>query len=1127
MSDSDNEHCPSPVEDGNHTSSSSSSDDGDRASSPSMSDITMDAAAHMSSDCEGATTASSDGEKPETEAATVSCTSLPKSVGGGNKKKRALPMKKRRGSHLDSLVSAALSATRNDWSDDDEEDLEEEEQEERERPAKKPKSPKKKRKLPVQSSKRRQEKEAGKIEVQESDVDDDDDDDDDDNKEAKSQHSTSTKDPKKTSTSLKMKRKKKKKKTKESSSKAARANSPTSSSAPPKDISSDGNNKNQEGIWPQLNDVLMGNSSASTFHHIGNRRFRVLVEANLVNYFADVTAQELLAAEDSNVLAPTEKQFRVVRAVVASVEGNIPPGRFLMYCPAEKSREEEEEEEESKGAKKASSTDDDPDDEGTLGTDWKVATRMDTEAKVHATFMAAGRFHVKQNAAALILAAAASKQQQKLQPDRIVSDGGGNANECGKDLGASEEEDGTGEKGEKIETPDAMEVDTAQTVEAEKAAEATAMEVDEERTADAGSAGTNAETNAAAHGFSTDDLIANALLKYQAKNRQVVAERTAAALSEEILVAAAAAKDKRAEVDQKTDEEEDEAKLPPASETPSQSDIDSLAKEIHARTTESMRIQAMLKHGSQPHEGNASGAAGQSLVPNYLPSRNTTRRASTGGFSTSLALPSSIQELYAISASSAAAGSLLSSRLKDIVGVVSPTPRSNPASSAGLVPKQQQELGKQPDGAQEAATSFLEGPVTFPTPPRIKVFLALPMDRFFVEDDKEDNLTSSSDPVPPVMPPSTYIMPSNYDVLCGPGQSFFHHIGNRRFRIMIEMNVLRYEKTYLASINSKTTLPSSNSGGEDTIQTLINTTLISLSRCDPPGRFLGMEMTTGRWRVLNPVFAQLKTEQTFFECLQVKQRQKVRQIEVDWKERIRRERELLLEELEGRMKASGAESRLANMALRASHRVSQGSLADMGNSPAPACQARNFRPAPAEEDLSTLQKQAKELLRRRQSCPEGNIAAVSTVGTSQEVGSPTTSLPAMVMSEQQERMSLFHRLQQQQHRRSSLPILSTLPSFSSQRGTPRRDSKVSSEGSYSEDHSSGSVQPMANIDSHDGFVVAQQNTAACSATRRDSEQQAAAAVAASPSNGTNGHREVKDLLDVVGGMMMMSRRSSV
>ena len=115
--------------------------------------------------------------------------------------------------------------------------------------------------------------------------------------------------------------------------------------------------------------------------------------------------------------------------------------------------------------------------------------------------------------------------------------------------------------------------------------------------------------------------------------------------------------------------------------------------------------------------------------------------------------------------------------------------------------------------------------------------------------------------------------------MCGAGRiDFFHHIGNRRFRVMIEMNIQRYEQAYISSFSNN------GVGGEQCIQKLIDEILVSLSKCDPPARFLGMDMTNGTWNLLNPVFASLKTETTFFECLQVKQRRQARLLEEELEE---------------------------------------------------------------------------------------------------------------------------------------------------------------------------------------------------------------------------------------------------
>ena len=140
-------------------------------------------------------------------------------------------------------------------------------------------------------------------------------------------------------------------------------------------------------------------------------------------------------------------------------------------------------------------------------------------------------------------------------------------------------------------------------------------------------------------------------------------------------------------------------------------------------------------------------------------------------------------------------------------------------------------------------------------PRTIKSFISIPVEEFFMPDER---LAASSAEVIPH--PAAYIMPSNYDVLCGAGQSFFHHIGNRRFRIMIEMNIDRYQVEY----------EKGDGGEKGKIHALVSEINQSILRCDPPGRFLAMDMTRGWWKRLSPMFALLKIEQTLFECMQMR-----------------------------------------------------------------------------------------------------------------------------------------------------------------------------------------------------------------------------------------------------------------
>jgi len=157
--------------------------------------------------------------------------------------------------------------------------------------------------------------------------------------------------------------------------------------------------------------------------------------------------------------------------------------------------------------------------------------------------------------------------------------------------------------------------------------------------------------------------------------------------------------------------------------------------------------------------------------------------------------------------------------------------------------------------------SLTNGLVTNYIPAMVKSFVSIPIEEFFMPDERDNPLSVESIPHP-----AAFIMPSNYDVLCGSGQAFFNHVGNRRFRIMVEMNIERYEIEY-----QKVEL-----GENSEIHKIVEQINHSIARCDPPGRFLAMDMTTGWWRVLSPMYSQLKVEHTLLQCMQVKQRAEAR-----------------------------------------------------------------------------------------------------------------------------------------------------------------------------------------------------------------------------------------------------------
>ncbi|KAL7548659.1 hypothetical protein ACHAWF_011933 [Thalassiosira exigua] len=155
-------------------------------------------------------------------------------------------------------------------------------------------------------------------------------------------------------------------------------------------------------------------SSGSAFHHIGNRRFRVLVEANLSNYFSDddeddggnegeggeegQTSEKNGEGNDgeegeSDRLVRISRRERVAEAVIRSVEGNVPSGRFLVR----RRREGALGEDERKQSKEGDDNDDnvDEDDEDDAQCEWRIASPPEVRAKVHATFRAARRFHLR------------------------------------------------------------------------------------------------------------------------------------------------------------------------------------------------------------------------------------------------------------------------------------------------------------------------------------------------------------------------------------------------------------------------------------------------------------------------------------------------------------------------------------------------------------------------------------------------------------------------------------------------------------------------------------------------------------------------------------------------------------
>lgn len=160
------------------------------------------------------------------------------------------------------------------------------------------------------------------------------------------------------------------------------------------------------------------------------------------------------------------------------------------------------------------------------------------------------------------------------------------------------------------------------------------------------------------------------------------------------------------------------------------------------------------------------------------------------------------------------------------------------------------------------------------------------------------------------------------------------------------------EQCYLAALQAQAHAETQAvaSAIDGSLQNLINETLAAIS--GHSGRFLGMDMETGRWRLMNAIFYQLKVEETFFSCLQVKRR---------------REQQLLAEEmvmrelLEKRLSAQAEYERMQRMQIESDYRLKK-------RPPGGAihvCSAGQPPPTLERVDLMALQAQALSELKRK------------------------------------------------------------------------------------------------------------------------------------------------------------------
>ncbi|KAL9189611.1 hypothetical protein ACHAXT_009286 [Thalassiosira profunda] len=112
--------------------------------------------------------------------------------------------------------------------------------------------------------------------------------------------------------------------------------------------------------------------------------------------------------------------------------------------------------------------------------------------------------------------------------------------------------------------------------------------------------------------------------------------------------------------------------------------------------------------------------------------------------------------------------------------------------------------------------------------------------------------------------PTEKVLLTNYDVLCGSSPAYFHNIGNRRFRVLIELRMQTYEQYFIASC-----LPNVMDA-EMRMMHYLDEVLTSLKLCSPPCRFLEYTGVSGQWQVMDDAQARNKIDETFRKCLDVR-----------------------------------------------------------------------------------------------------------------------------------------------------------------------------------------------------------------------------------------------------------------
>ena len=837
-------------------------------------------------------------------------------------------------------------------------------------------------------------------------------------------------------------------------------------------------------LTPQLNDVLSPSiddvTSPAIFHHIGNRRFRVLVEANLSNYFSELTTfDQWIAWGSQETSTRTVKQCEVVKAVIQSVVGNNPSGRFLILVGSSDPSQD--------NTANTSSLDDDDTEEHIskklLGMTWKLATREEIDSKVHSTFLAAGRFHVKQHAALMIAmekelqernaAAQGVLEHQHHQPQQPV---------VSKEAEVNHDARPAASVGTSISAKPVKTYLTSSNENKAKFTSSSSSSPMPRPTKDTQAMQDAARKKSSVLDVARESLRLTAII--EAKKGEGKKKKTGKGIPTLAHV------------------------VPPPSNLP-QSSLTAAAAAAVAPMTSILT----------PSIAQQLGAQLDAALPSSIDDLYTKLMLSRSGIRDKR--PISIEDLYA-SAAAASAPRIL-------------TTNNMPTTAAAIISQRQEAEALAVSAANQP--SLLDSSITLTCPPKIKVFLSLPMKRFFVKN--EEDVSPDSDAVPPAINASSYVVPSNYDVLCGPDRSsFFHHIGNRRFRVMIEMNIRRYEKAYLASFPDAKR--STHGGGEDHIQKLIDEMgedyiqkligeiLLSLSKCHPPARFLGMDMTNGRWRVLNPVYANLKTETTFFECLQVNQKRQSRLLEEEWRYRIEMEKEKIIH------------SMLSNQITLGQGLQRDGCSTGLCNSADVIHRGLPFVSANKGTDLTSLQSKAQESLYRSNQPPP--TPSLGPQGSSRK---PTAAVNRMGMSDivkrfSKEQSASSRELLQQIQQTALSTQGSELPSMKKRRSTepasikpsyllkktetvvhmPKRGSHISTDSNdppkAAEDQgetTTSSLQ-MAKSPSRETVVLQQEAQQKESTTNQEKED-----------DDSDHSPKMKGLLDVVDSMIMMRRGS--